>query len=137
MVANGLYVGRLYGGQSSCSRPSDIDYYYQFSRTYTDIANFLLNGTPDDGLEPNDDCPNARDITPALIAGNTVKVLDEDLYRIFVPPVTRASVTLGFTHTNGDIDMEVTLLLPRPRRHRPLSLRGVRCSSRDLQLSFR
>ncbi len=98
-------VGQLWGGSTSCSSYG-IDEYGQFSESYPLISS-LLSGGSDDTLEPNDSCGSSRVVGDGLHSGLVVKSVDPDFYRIDVPPRTRLTASLSFTHANGDIDCEI------------------------------
>lgn len=105
-------VGQLHCGSSACGVASQFlnDDYGQFSTTYAAISASLAAGS-DDALEENDSCAAARLVLSAIGTGTNngliVKKVDEDWYRYSVPSGTRLTVSLSFTHANGDIDMQL------------------------------
>ena len=97
--------GQLSGGPSSCSN-ENYDYYGKFSTAYSDIAALLVEGSDDD-LEDNDSCAAAVDITEGTWLDRTVKLGDDDWYRINVPGCADLQIALSFVDAFGDIDIEV------------------------------
>jgi hypothetical protein len=61
----------------------------------------------DDGFEPNDSCAVAVGLPLGAIPNLVVEGASEDWYQITLPPFTNLTLDLGFTHTLGDIDMEL------------------------------
>ena len=99
--------GTLSCANASCGATDRRFHCGRFETTYPNISS-LLNAGSDDALEDNDSCGLARDITfigSQTYFGRVVKSGDEDWYTINVPGGGTLSVSLGFTHAWGDIDM--------------------------------
>jgi hypothetical protein len=101
---NGQLFGQLLGGPSACGNES-FDCYGAFATTFTKVKK-PLNGGTDDKLEQNDSCARARLVKKGNYPGRIVKILDEDWYRISVKPGQTVDITLGFSHANGDVDLQ-------------------------------
>lgn len=97
--------GQLHCGPSACGNETH-DSYGAFSATYRSIASFLDGGS-DDGAEDNDSCAAAPLIGTGLSFVRIVKSTDPDWYRVSVPPGKTLTVSLTFTHANGDIDTKL------------------------------
>lgn len=97
-------VGQLRGGDSSCANPAGIDDYGAFAVTYPMISSFLAGGT-DDGYENNDSCAAAWPLAEGWIFSRILRSTDPDWFRVNVPPLSRVTISLSFTHANGDIDV--------------------------------
>ncbi len=101
-------VGQLYGGPSSCSSES-YDDYGAFAVSYSSISSYLSAGS-DDSYENNDTCSTARTMTAGTYSNLVVKRYasgDEDWYAVSTPAGATLTVTLSFTHANGDIDLQL------------------------------
>jgi hypothetical protein len=102
--------GVLTCGASACSNTSGRDGYGRWdvavNTSSSGFATSLAAGT-DDTLEDNDTCATARAIGPASYSGLVVKRLDEDWYRLSVPVGAQVSVSMTYTHSNGDIDAQL------------------------------
>ena len=61
----------------------------------------------DDGLEENDFCASAVALPVGTTANLVVEDVDEDWYQLTVPSLTNVIIDLAFTHSFGDIDMEL------------------------------
>ena len=104
---------KLYGvltcGASFCNTPQADDGYGRWD-VAVNTGGFaaLLAAGADDNLEQNDTCATAVSITPCTAyTARVVKRLDEDWYVIPAGPGATASVSLTFTHANGDVDVQV------------------------------
>ncbi len=102
--------GVLTCGGSACTNTAADDGYGRWdlaiAATSSNFATLLAAGS-DDTLEPNNDCANARAITPGTYNTLVVKRLNEDWYAL--PVATGATLTMNmtFTHANGDIDVQL------------------------------
>lgn len=105
-------IGQLHCGLSACGAvPANMnDDYGSFAVTAGAISGTLAAGA-DDALEQNDTCATARLMLTGTgwrqDAGLVVKKVDEDWYRYTVPTGATLTVSLAFTHANGDIDMQL------------------------------
>ena len=101
-------IGQLSTGASFCGfiGNSYPDQYGAFSKTYADISGLLAGGS-DDGFENNDSCAAAAAVGNGTSNNLVVKSTDEDWYSMSVPAGNTLSVTLGFTHAFGDIDVRL------------------------------
>jgi V8-like Glu-specific endopeptidase len=101
-------IGQLSTGSSFCGFIGSgfPDQYGAFSKTYPDISSLLAGGS-DDGFENNDTCAAAASVGNGTSGNLVVKSVDEDWYSMTVPAGNTLSVTLGFTHAYGDIDMKL------------------------------
>lgn len=101
-------VGQLYGGPSSCASES-YDDYGAFATTYSAVSGLLAGGS-DDAYDNNDSCAAARAMTAGTYNGLVVKRYtggDEDWYSFNLAAGATLTVTLNFTHANGDVDMQL------------------------------
>jgi hypothetical protein len=101
-------VGQLYGGPSSCASES-YDDYGAFATTYSAISGLLAGGS-DDAYDDNDSCATARAMSAGTYSGLVVKRYtggDEDWYSFNLAAGATLTVTLNFTHANGDVDMQL------------------------------
>jgi hypothetical protein len=64
-----------------------------------------LDGTLDDRLEQNDDCPGSRVLAEGLYGEMIVAGSDADWFQITVPRSSQLNVSTLFTHAEGDIDI--------------------------------
>ncbi|MFO0832451.1 MAG: trypsin-like peptidase domain-containing protein [Phycisphaerales bacterium] len=101
--------GTLSCANASCGAGDRRFHYGRFETSYSSISS-LLNAGSDDGLEDNDTCATARDIT--YIGSQTyfsriVKSVDEDWYSITIPGGGSLSASVSFTHAYGDIDIRL------------------------------
>lgn len=99
-------VGQLYGGPSSCADES-YDDYGAFATSYGNISSYLSAGS-DDAYEQNDSCAAARAMTAGTYSNLVLKRYsagDEDWYAVSVNSGQTLTLTLNFTHANGDIDL--------------------------------
>jgi hypothetical protein len=94
--------GQLHCGPSSCGSETSDDY-GEFAATYPFVASLLAAGS-DDASEQNDSCASARAMATGTHNNRIVKMSDPDWYSISVPAGKTLQATLGFTHSNGDID---------------------------------
>lgn len=101
------FVGQLHCGPSSCSSES-YDGYGRFADTYNtgSVASLLAVGS-DDASEPNDTCGGNPDLAVGTYSGRIVKSTDDDWYETLVPEGAQLTVSLSFTHANGDIDAKL------------------------------
>jgi hypothetical protein len=105
---------KLYGvltcGASFCATPQDDDGYGRWdvavNTSSTGFATSLAAGT-DDAQEPNDGCASAKALTAGTYSGLTVKRLDEDWYALPVSVGATLTVSMTFTHANGDVDVQL------------------------------
>jgi hypothetical protein len=103
-------IGTLSCGPSACGA-SDVnlhDGYGRFASFYPTISAFLAGGS-DDGLEENDSCAAARQLSPVTgttltNAGLTVKSTDEDYYKYTLPIGSALTVTFTFTAAGGVVN---------------------------------
>ncbi len=95
--------GQLHGGPSACGNES-FDCYGAFNTTYTKVKKFLKQGS-DDNSEQNDSCSKPKQARTGTLSNRIVKVLDEDWYKISVPAGRIVTITLNFSHADGDIDL--------------------------------
>lgn len=66
-----------------------------------------LQGGSDDPFEPNDACASARSVGDLNASGLVVKKNDEDHFRFLCLPGQRVRITANFTHSFGDIDLQL------------------------------
>lgn len=101
------FFGQLHCGPSSCESPSTDDY-GSFASAYANAAlqNLLAAGS-DDALEQNDTCETARVTSAGSYSNLIVKSTDEDFYRFTLPTGATLNATVTFTHSNGDIDLQL------------------------------
>jgi lysyl endopeptidase len=97
--------GQLHCGPSACGNETN-DSYGAFSATYPNISNYLAGGN-DDGAEDNDTCATAELMSPGFSWIRIVKSTDTDWYKASVAPGKTLTVTLTFTHANGDVDTKL------------------------------
>ena len=105
---------KLYGvltcGASFCATPQDDDGYGRWdvavNTSSTGFATSLAAGT-DDAQEPNDGCASAKALAAGTYSGLTVKRLDEDWYALPVSVGATLTVSMTFTHANGDVDVQL------------------------------
>lgn len=100
------FVGQLHCGPSACGNESN-DQYGSWSSTWPNVSSIFSAGSGDDGLEDNDTCSTARFITEGTYNGLTVKIQDEDWYRVFIPAGQKIEVNTTFTDAFGDIDLQL------------------------------
>jgi hypothetical protein len=97
---------RLYGqlacGASACDNTAG-DTYGSFASAHSNISTFLAGGS-DDSFEDHDICSSAKTATETTYTGRIVKSTDTDWYKIAVPFGSTLTVTLNFTHANGNIN---------------------------------
>jgi len=101
--------GQLYCGFSACTGTAANtlnDDFGRFDVTHNAISSFLAAGS-DDGYEPNNSCTSARAISSGTFNNLIVKAASDDWYSFPLAPGQTLSVTLAFTHLNGDIDAEL------------------------------
>jgi hypothetical protein len=99
-------IGQLHCGPSACGNETNDDYGAFFS-TFNRIRNHL-NGGSDDNSEPNDTCGKPRVVRSGNnLTNRIVKWADTDWYRIRVPKNKTLTVTLTFSHDDGDIDAKL------------------------------
>ncbi|HWB20892.1 MAG TPA: PPC domain-containing protein, partial [Phycisphaerales bacterium] len=103
--------GTLTCGGSACvgaGANGQPDSYSQFDRAYN-VGGFAapLNAGSDDNLEPNDTCATAVAISPGTYTNRIVKSTSEDWYKINIPNGGGISVSATFTHSWGNIDMQL------------------------------
>ncbi|HEX8289275.1 MAG TPA: FG-GAP-like repeat-containing protein [Pyrinomonadaceae bacterium] len=104
---NARLIGTLNGGTIGCTNPSDN--YGSFAVTYQAISSNLQGG-PDDEFDVgngNDTRAAAVGIGQGAYSNLSVKWQDSDWYAITVPAGYKVTATTGFTHNNGDIDLEL------------------------------
>ena len=105
---------KLYGvltcGASFCNTPQDDDGYGRWdvavNTSSTGFATSLAAGA-DDAQEPNDGCATARALAAGTYSGLTVKRLSEDWYALPVGVGATLTVSMTFTHANGDVDVQL------------------------------
>lgn len=97
---------RLYGqlacGASACDNTAG-DTYGSFASAHSNISDLLAGGS-DDSFEDHDTCADAKAATETTYSGRIVKNTDTDWYKIAVPFGSTLTVTLTFTHANGNIN---------------------------------
>jgi len=100
-------VGSLRNGTVGCTNPRD--YYGSFAVTYQTISPNLQAGSDDafDAGNGNDTRSSAVVIGQGSFPNLSVKWQDSDWYAITVPTGFRITATASFTHTNGDIDLQL------------------------------
>ncbi len=105
---NNFLVGTLSCGQSFCGAPSNLqnDNYGKFSN-FAPSINTLLNGGSDDGFEPNDTRQTASRVTSVNGTNLVVKQNSDDWYRFVLGPNQTITINAGFTHSFGDIDLQL------------------------------
>ena len=103
-----LLFGTLTCGVSSCVNPNGNDSYGRFDRAYN-AGGFSvpLAAGSDDAFENNDSCATAAALPTGTFGGQVVKSIDEDWYVVTLATLGNISVDLTFTHSFGDIDMEL------------------------------
>lgn len=104
---------RLYGvltcGASACTNTAGDDGYGRWD-VAVNTGGFaaLLAAGADDAQEQNDTCATARPVTAGTSYANmVVKRLDEDWYAIPLSVGSTMSMTMTFTHANGDVDLQL------------------------------
>ncbi|HEX7180402.1 MAG TPA: hypothetical protein VF756_01065 [Thermoanaerobaculia bacterium] len=97
---------RLYGqlscGASACDNTAG-DTYGSFAAAYPNFSSLLAGGS-DDFSEENDTCAAAKTVVEGTYNDRIVKGVDTDWYKIAVPFGSTLTVTLTFTHANGNIN---------------------------------
>ena len=103
-----LLFGTLTCGVSSCVNPNGNDSYGRFDRAYN-AGGFSvpLAAGSDDAFENNDSCATAAALPSGTFGGQVVKSIDEDWYVVTLATLGNITVDLTFTHSFGDIDMEL------------------------------
>ena len=103
---------KMYGvltcGASSCANPAADDGYGRWDLAVASggFASPLAAGS-DDAQEPNDACATPRILAAGTYTGLIVKRLDEDWYSLNVPVGQAVTGTFTYTHSNGDIDVDL------------------------------
>jgi len=105
---------KMYGvltcGASACTATAADDGYGRWdvavNTSSTGFATSLAAG-PDDAQEPNDSCATARALAAGTYSGLVVKRLNEDWYALPVPVGSTLTVSMTFTHANGDVDVQL------------------------------
>lgn len=101
----GKLVGTLSGGESGCGIR---DAFGKFSATYSSISSFMQGGGDDNfDAAGNDAAANAVTVATGTHNNLIVKWRDEDWYRISLPNGGTLSVTVNFTNSYGDIDLNL------------------------------
>ncbi len=100
--------GVLTCGASSCSQTGADDGYGRWDLAVNNGGfGTLLAAGSDDAQEQNDTCATARALTAGTYTGLVVKRLDEDWYALPVPSGSSLTVSMTFTHANGDVDVQL------------------------------
>ncbi|MEY3141747.1 MAG: hypothetical protein RLY21_240 [Planctomycetota bacterium] len=104
---------KMYGvltcGASSCTNTAADDGYGRWDVAVNTggFATLLAAGS-DDAQEQNDTCATAKPVVPGTAYNLlVVKRLDEDWYSLPVPVGSSMSMNMSFTHSNGDVDLEL------------------------------
>ncbi len=103
---------KMYGvltcGASSCSNLAGDDGYGRWDIAVNSggFAAKLAAGL-DDTQEQNDTCATAKALTAGTYTALVVKRLDEDWYSLPVPNGSTVTVSMTFTHANGDVDAQI------------------------------
>lgn len=103
---------RMYGvltcGASACTNTSADDGYGRLDVAISSggFATPLAAGS-DDAQEPNDTCEAPKVLANGTYTGLVVKRLDEDWYQLSSAQGTVVTVSATYTHTNGDIDLQL------------------------------
>ncbi|MSR40779.1 MAG: hypothetical protein EXS10_02625 [Phycisphaerales bacterium] len=103
---------KMYGvltcGASSCANPAGDDGYGRWDLAVNSggFATPLAAGS-DDAQEQNDTCATAKALTAGTYNSLVVKRLDEDWYSLPVPNGSLLTVSMTFTHANGDVDVQI------------------------------
>ena len=104
-------MGVLTCGASSCSNTNGLDGYGRFTYAYSTggFDEYLDIGQPDDDIyDDNDTCATATFFNSAGTYNDlVVKSTDEDWYRMNVPSGQTVQFDLDFSHSNGDVDIEL------------------------------
>ena len=104
-------MGVLTCGSSSCSNTNGLDGYGRFATAFNSggFDEYLDIGQPDDDIyDDNDTCSAAAFLNSAgTYLDLVVKSTDEDWYRMNVPGGQTVEFDLSFSHSNGDIDIEL------------------------------
>lgn len=104
-------MGVLTCGASSCSNLTGLDGYGRFSYAFSTggFDEFLDIGQPNDDIyDDNDTCLTAAFLNSAGDYNDlVVKSTDEDWYRMNVPGGQTVEFDLDFSHSNGDVDIEL------------------------------
>jgi len=100
------YVGQLHCGPSACGNESNDDY-GAWSATWPSVSGIFTAGAGDDALDENDSCAAAVFLAAGQYNDLTVKIQDEDWYRVTIPSGQAVHVDVGFTDAFGDIDLEL------------------------------
>ncbi len=103
---SGQLTGALSGGETGCGIR---DGYGKFSTTFSFISPFMQGGSDDnfDAGNGNDTRANAAVVQAGAFSNLIVKWQDEDWYRISLPNNGTLSVTVNFTHSYGNIDLNL------------------------------
>ena len=106
--SNQLLFGTMTCGVSSCGNPAGDDSYGRFDRSYGvgGFSSSLLQGS-DDANENNDSCATAPTLPVGTFLNQVVKSTDEDWYVVTLPTFGSLTIDLTFTHSFGDIDVEL------------------------------
>ncbi|OYT70132.1 MAG: hypothetical protein CFK52_11845 [Chloracidobacterium sp. CP2_5A] len=102
-------IGVLSCGPAACGVPPSqlFDNYGKFS-AFAPSINSFLDGGSDDAFEPNDSRAAGRFVTLPVNANNlVVKQFSEDWYAVQATSGARIVATVNFTHSFGDIDIEL------------------------------
>ena len=103
---------KMYGvltcGGSSCANTAADDGYGRWDLAVNSggFAAKLAAGA-DDTQEQNDTCATAKALTAGTYTGLVVKRIDEDWYSLPVPTGGALTVSMTFTHANGDVDVQL------------------------------
>jgi len=102
--------GVLTCGSSGCTNTAGDDGYGRWDVALAAAgSNFatLLAAGADDAQEQNDTCATAKALSAGTYSGLVVKRLDEDWYALPVPIGSTLTVSMTFTHSNGDVDVQL------------------------------
>ena len=102
--------GVLTCGASACNNTAGDDGYGRWDLAVaaagSNFANLLAAGA-DDAQDQNDTCATAKALSAGTYTGLVVKRLDEDWYALPVPIGSTLTVSMTFTHSNGDVDVQL------------------------------
>ncbi|NBP52586.1 MAG: hypothetical protein EBU70_15640, partial [Actinobacteria bacterium] len=102
--------GVLTCGASACNNTAADDGYGRWdvavNTAASGFATSLAAGS-DDAQEPNDTCATARALAAGTYSGLIVKRLSEDWYALPIPVGATLTVSMTFTHANGDVDVQL------------------------------
>ncbi|HEB61085.1 MAG TPA: hypothetical protein ENJ06_04595 [Phycisphaeraceae bacterium] len=109
---NQLYIGTASHSEAplGCTNPDGPSGYGRFDVAYTYISSYMNEGPEDeyDSMgQTNDTCVDAPLLTGGDYNGMVLKSVSDDWYGFVVPDGDPLEVTLDFTNSWGDIDMEL------------------------------